>query len=290
MTVGDPIIFNCRFRDTEGNAVVPFDDVGLNKDGTVGIDTDDYQAPSIYPTDRVNSNQAWVVIMPHVYLEQDPDLEPVGTYLGLKIFDWSPSLGTAIEHNNEEGATFDPVVDLVPAARFTYDPVNVYPWYKDGVIEVLYTFGTFAPQQGFVVADFGTLSLALQQTEYRTRGFEAYVGLNFASRGQLLRPREGGKNGPMLGKTRRVDQFAVHAHRTGFIQFADNFDAMDIKYLVNPGDPATDECGRRPLYSGVYHSTLRTSYSFDNMIAWEQPRPAPGTILSVGGFMTVSDR
>jgi hypothetical protein len=293
--IGDSQLFNGRFRDASATALVPFADAGFDRFGDRNSAADDYFNPSVYPTDPDDALKPWLIFFPKVYYSDDT-VDPTGTYMGLRVFQWSPVTGTATQLENLEGSLFDMNAQLgVANANNLMQDVTVQWDRSTGRIEFLmwYNSGSVPVSPRAIVAGFGTLTVALDgliQQQALNRGFDAVVGLNYSSRGQILRPQEGGRNGPMLGKTRRIDQFAVHTHRTGQIQFGTNFEDMTPNFLTHPGDDATDDSGRRPLFSGVYEGALNARYDFDSMIAWEQPRPAPGTILSIGGFLKVSDR
>lgn len=112
------------------------------------------------------------------------------------------------------------------------------------------------------------------------------IGRNYVWRGQGLRPDpDTVSGGSALGKTRRVDQFAVFVNRTASLRVGVNFDEMVTQYFNNPAAN-----GVRPLFTGVKHGTVKASYDFDNGLAFEQDRPGPGMVVSVNSFLTVNDR
>lgn len=112
------------------------------------------------------------------------------------------------------------------------------------------------------------------------------VGINIVARGQLLPPQAGPQNGVgTVGKVRRVDQFAMLVSRCSWFRVGPDFTTMDDQ---NMQDVDTD--GKRPLFSGTVQGGVSSTYDFENMIAWEQNRPGPGTFLAVAGFVTTQDR
>jgi hypothetical protein len=295
-TISSPEFFNCRWRDDTANAVIPFADTGKDKTGATGDFQDDYLCPSVFPTDPDDPLKPWMVFFPRQYYNR-PDLDDSGTFMGVRIFQWSPVSGTAIEVGYKEGSLFDITVEL-GVSKYTNNPasINVH-WDRttDAIqLQILY-FGTVPAGDRFVISDFGTLAVdvtdnseALVQQNATTRGFDAVIGVNFRSNFQLLRPQQGSQTGPDLGKNRYLDQFATQVHRTGPYLVGTEFDTMDAILAQT----ATEASGRRPLFSGVHRDNVSDNTEnnqFDGQLALSQDRPGPGSFLAVGVFKSTQD-
>lgn len=125
--------------------------------------------------------------------------------------------------------------------------------------------------------------------------FPAVVGGSFTSQGQLVRPvaegETGARNGPALGKTRRVHQYSMLLSNTQGIQAGMSFTGTPPMYAVDL--LATDKTTPLPktaLFSGVAWGNVDADYDFDNMFAWQVNRPYPCTVLAVSNFVHTQDR
>lgn len=123
--------------------------------------------------------------------------------------------------------------------------------------------------------------------------FPALGGFSYVSQGQTLRPLSaedsGARNGPALGKTRRLHQYAALLAQTQGISFGTNFtDQINLTTLAAyEGGPATTA---DTLYNGVIWDTVADDYGYDGMLCWQVTRPLPATVLSVESFLHTQDR
>lgn len=117
------------------------------------------------------------------------------------------------------------------------------------------------------------------------------IGISFSSTGQLLRPDygiDGGQRaGPAFGKKRRNHWYAMSIDNGFNIEVGVNFTNMYPVKLQSAGGVAL---AAPSLYSGTMSDTLNDDYSWDGMIAWRIKRQYPGTITSVGGFISTQDK
>ncbi len=294
-TITSPEFFNCRWRDSSSTAMIPFADAGKDKTGAVDDFQDDYLCPSVFPTDTTDALKPWMVFFPRQYYNR-PDLEDSGTFMGVRIFQWSPVSGTATELDYKEGSLFDITTEL-GVSKYTNNPASIYVHWNQTTnaiqLQILY-FGTVPAADRFVITDFGSLTVDVgaggdaRKLEALNRGFDAVIGLNYVSQGQLLRPQDGSAGGPDLAKTRRVDQIGMILHRTGPFRIGTEFGTGNME-SVTPSE-VVEETGQRPLFTGVFHDTVPDDYSFDGQIAFEINRPGPGSFLAIGGFRNTQDR
>lgn len=296
-SVSSAELLNCRFRDTEANAILPFDDAGFNSLDVRDSSADDYWNPSVYPTDPTNHLKPWLIFYPKSYYSADT-IDTEGTFLDIRVFQWSPVSGTATELEHLEGVLFNintefavsNVQNLMQNVLVAWDQVS-------GEIEVLIDYNKAANPlpTTTTISSFGTLivdvaddSTDIRRQEALNRGFDAIVGLNYRSKFQLLRPQNGSQAGPDLGKHRQLDQFATQVHRTGPYRVGTEFDWMDD--IV--AETSVEASGRRPLFSGVFRGTVSDNTEdtqYDGELAISQDRPGPGTFLAVGVFKNTQD-
>lgn len=253
----------------------PFTESGFNFDDTVGSTGDDYSNPSVFPTDMDDVTKPWLIFFPFIYASENRP-----NYSRLKVYEWDPKTLKARLMGDEKGKLFKLNNESNPDINVgTTDTMKNISIHWDRETDIVYFAinyqGTNSLKNRVVVAKFGTFHYTAKAD------FDPVVagaGLNFFARAQLLRPivQTSDEN---LGTTRRIEQFAVRFRRTGTIEFGVRFDEMDKYYLNNPAAN-----GIRPLFSGDYEDTLRSTYDYDNMLAWQQRRPGPSTILSVAGF------
>jgi hypothetical protein len=117
------------------------------------------------------------------------------------------------------------------------------------------------------------------------------VGFTYTSQGQIVRPmtpqESGARNGPALGKKRKVNAFAALVVNTAGLYFGTSFSKLNIANFRSPGG---NPFASNALYSGVYWNTLQDDYSFDGMICWQSTRPYPATIAAIEGFIHTQDK
>ena len=119
----------------------------------------------------------------------------------------------------------------------------------------------------------------------------AVIGLNYRSRGQLLRPampqQAGTQNGPAVGKKRRNHQMVAILSDTQGISFGTTFDNLRPAIFETPG---LSPVSKLELFSGVFQGPVDDIYSYDGMLAWEISRPYPATVCALGGFLQTQDK
>lgn len=119
-----------------------------------------------------------------------------------------------------------------------------------------------------------------------------FIGYSYTSQGQLLRPEEGGENGPAIGKKRRVDQYSAQLHRTFGMSFGTDFTHLTAMEPVNLADSLNNSVALSltPLHSLMFTDSIDDDMSFEGQICWQQTRPFPGTVLSMSGFLSTFDK
>jgi hypothetical protein len=275
-------VMNCRFVDENGVDVMPFSDVGLNSAGETGSDLDDYMNPSVYPTDLTDLTKPWLIFWPKLFRSDD-----AGDKIVLRVFEWDPYALKGVQLSVDTIELYDMQTDLgVGSDTFANDVFMVW----DRETSTLYAalqYDTSPVNQRMVFARAGTYAVETKTLELTGEGFDAIIGLNMPAKAQLLRPDEnaGTRNGPALGKLRRIEQFAALVNRSGPMKFGTDFTNSYVHVFTEPASN-----GSRPLFSGVYHDTLESKTDFDNEITIEQDTPAPGTILAMAGFISSEDR
>ncbi len=119
------------------------------------------------------------------------------------------------------------------------------------------------------------------------------VGFTYTSQGQILRPDtvDQGKSptGPGPAKMRRNHQFGVLLEGTQGISFGTNFTAAKM-HAANFKSPGGTAYTKLQLFNGVYWDTIEDSWGFDGMLCWQVSRPYPAAVVSISGFMNMSDR
>lgn len=146
-------------------------------------------------------------------------------------------------------------------------------------------------------AYFGGMQSSSFQGNTPPNTFPAIVGGSYTSQGQLVRPvaegETGARNGPALGKTRRVHQYSMLLNNAQGVSAG-----MDLstppKTPIYPVDllaaDKTTPLPKTTLFSGVAWGNLDADYDFDNMFAWQVTRPYPCTVLAVSNFLHTMDR
>lgn len=294
-TLGSPEIMNCRIRDKNALPVVPFEDAGKNHLGDFTDDADDYMNPYFFPSDPDDPSKPWMVFWPKIYFSSET-IDDTGTYITMRVFQWDPLGRVMTQMENLEGSLFDVFDETseVNAGNEVTD-IGVHWTNAEGKIYIYlrYAHGASPLAGSSIVSHFGTFTVDFSEgstdivtREITTRGFDAVVGLNYASQAQLLRPENGTKAGPDLAKTRRIDQVGMIMHRTGPFRLGTDFVTMDSH---TPSEELL-ETGQRPLFTGIFHDSVADDYGYDGQIAWKMDRPGPGSFLAVGGFRNTQDR
>lgn len=113
------------------------------------------------------------------------------------------------------------------------------------------------------------------------------LGYAYDSKAQMLRIDAGAADGTAIGKTRRTHRVGFMFHRSlGFV-IGENFTNMKPIFFRTTSDPLSRAV---PLFSGIKSVEFSSTYDFENMIAWKQSQPLPGTILAVMPQMVTQDR
>ncbi len=163
-------------------------------------------------------------------------------------------------------------------------------WDRDNFEMTILTRTAEGGAQAFITAKLGTFT-PTAEAGIPADHVEAVIGCNYSSRAQLLRPNAnlGERDGAALGDLRRIDQYAILTYKAGPILIGTDFDtnyqvSYDATLLPD------DSFGRAPLLSGVFNGHLEGTHDFDNLIAWEQTRPLPGTINVIAGYSNTGSR
>ena len=121
--------------------------------------------------------------------------------------------------------------------------------------------------------------------------FPSNIGLNFTSRGQILRPDfendAGPRNGPAFGKKRRLHQYAVELYRSRSIKFGSDFTNM---YPIKLESAGGTTISAPALFNGIATDVISCDYDFKGQLAWECARPYPAVIVSLGGYISLADK
>lgn len=265
---------------------LPFADVGLNKDNTTGVAGDDYLAPTPMISDAMDLTSNRYFLWPRVYYGQSPDLEPIGSYVTVRVFEWDVNAGSATLVTEGEGPWFDPVVDLgySESGRYTSNPKTIitYGLGTEVFLAGLFTGVNSSVGDRWVFGKFGDMDSGVVDFDLTS----VAVGFGYRSRAQLLRPEGGAATGLASGKKRRIDQGAFLVYRTGAFDAGTSFDHLFEVPVRVEGETAF----RTPLFSGYINASLGDTHSFDGMIAFEQTRPVPGNFVAIAGMNKVQDR
>jgi hypothetical protein len=161
IALGTVQILNTSFVDESGAAMVPFSDAGKNKDGTTGVDSDDWLNPSVQLLTEQGAAGLTLILFPRVYYDETPDLDPVGSYAKVAAYIWNPFSAIATLYVVDDGATYDPVVDI-GVGRYTNNAAGQVPWF-DEFARKLYTLQRFenpsTVSQRAIVSELGTMTI-----------------------------------------------------------------------------------------------------------------------------------
>jgi hypothetical protein len=119
------------------------------------------------------------------------------------------------------------------------------------------------------------------------------VGFTYNSDFQIVRPmtpqESGARNGPALGKRRRVMQFGALLEGTVAISFGTSFSKLSPA-LFKTTPTAGQALATGALFDGVYWDTITDEWSLDGMICGRISRPYSATIVALEGFIETSDK
>jgi hypothetical protein len=119
------------------------------------------------------------------------------------------------------------------------------------------------------------------------------VGFTYNSDFQIVRPmtpqESGARNGPALGKRRRVMQFGALLETTVAISMGTSFTKLNPALFKATPTAGTPLATGVP-FNGVYWDTLTDEWSFDGMICGRISRPYSANIVALEGFIETSDK
>lgn len=159
--------------------------------------------------------------------------------------------------------------------------------------------GDFAVTDGSIFVPFGDGVSAGTGSGLFTLAFAAaandaaqiVVGFTYTSDGQIVRPmlpaESGARNGPALGKTRRVQMASVLVTNSAGMSIG-----TDFAKLYPMQFKAASQQNLQPLdvANGVYWDSIRDDNSFDGMLCWRVNRPLPAIVAAVEAFLHTQDR
>lgn len=179
--------------------------------------------------------------------------------------------------------------------------INIYGvWHLNGKTATVFAGGVdagdWAVANGAVFVPFypgGGQTNALFTSAF-VSGFSGampvVVGFTYTSQGQLVRPdgpELGARNGPGVGKIRRIQKFVANLVNTLGMSFGTRFAKMEpIIPKTTGGTPLAGNA----MYTGLYKDNVSDdAEAFASQLAWQQTRPFPGTIASLTGFGNTAD-
>jgi hypothetical protein len=130
------------------------------------------------------------------------------------------------------------------------------------------------------------------------------VGFTYNSDGQLVRPQSpqdtGARNGPSLGKKRRVQQAAAQLSNVGVLSNSSSELALSFgtsftnlrPAIVNYSSTSSQTGSIAPLqaFNGIWFDTIQDESSFDGMVCWRVSRPLPANIVALECFLQTQDK
>ena len=118
----------------------------------------------------------------------------------------------------------------------------------------------------------------------------AVFGFPYLSQGQMLRPIEGGQNGPAFAKIRRAARMGLMVSYAHVVSIGSDFgDTLHSLPLSVNGNKDVSEPAANQLVSGIFRDSVDADYDYDGMLTWQFTDPYPGAILAAGGFAEVVD-
>lgn len=137
----------------------------------------------------------------------------------------------------------------------------------------------------------GTAAFPGQVTYTQSGAVPVVIGFTYTSQGQVIRPlapdATGARNGPALGKHRRVHRYAMLCANVQGLHVGTDFTKLNIALFTTPGGTAMNVT---QLKTGTHSQTLTDRESYDGMVAWQITRPYPATVAAVEAFMHTEDR
>jgi len=172
-------------------------------------------------------------------------------------------------------------------------------WYLNGKTVSVYASGLdcgdYTVSNGSVTVPFGDGVAAgtgggLFTLAYFSANPQIVVGFTYTSQGQIVRallPAESGaRNGPALGKKRRVHKYSLLVSNTAGLSIGSNFSKL-FPVLFKSVANVAQQAGQ--FFTGVYHDTIKDDFSYDGMTCWQTTRPFPAIISAVESFLQTQD-
>lgn len=121
-------VWNDKFKHSNGNSAVPFDDASETLAGVLDY-ASDYQNPDVYYDAKLND---MIMVWPKVYRQQ-VDLAPVGSYLKFMILEWDWFREEGRVKITNSSTWFDPVADggATEDHRFLNVPRNLWMYFDE---------------------------------------------------------------------------------------------------------------------------------------------------------------
>jgi hypothetical protein len=199
-----------------------------------------------------------------------------------------------------DDAVVPETIVLTPAQLAPYGGVQLTGlWYLNGKTISVFAggldCGDFTVANGSITVPFGDGIAAGTGSGLFTLAFLSanpliVAGFTYTSQGQIVRPalpaESGARNGPALGKLRRVQKYALLVAKTAGLSIGTVFSKLfPVLFKTVTNTPQ----GANQFFSGVYKDTLQDDYSYDGMVAWQVSRPLPAVISSIGAFIHTQD-
>jgi hypothetical protein len=161
------------------------------------------------------------------------------------------------------------------------------------------TFTDFLVTNGSAFVPFGdSISAGPGQGQFTQVFFaglslgQIVAGFTYNSDGQHVRKNEpaetGVRNGPALGKLRRVHRYAMLLSNTKGLSVGATFAKM-YPALFRLADGKT-AIGTLDTFSGIHQDALKCDFDYDGMMCWRVSRPFPATIAAIAGNVAASDQ
>ena len=154
---------NSLFKDTDGSTdLIPWSDVGLQRDGSTGDEEDAYACPSVH---RDPSNNKWICMFPRIYSIATTSLYTSGSYAKLIFFEWNPSTQIATKTAEGEGPTFVPGTDVSGSLYTTTVAIQIPGLAGSQVYFAMRMSGSSSSvSTRWVVSEFGTYTAGALDT------------------------------------------------------------------------------------------------------------------------------
>lgn len=264
----------------------------------------------VYTTDAVTNKYYWLKINSATATIIWKTADASGTTPG-SLIDWSqmrPANGVLNYFTNGYWRSLNTSTGALTATAFTgggvidtggagqWDWVDkraiIAPTTTAGLTGSIARLGTYATNNNSWTGVWSYL--ALGTPAHYSFSLPATIGVNYTSKGQLLKPdfgyESGARNGPGFGKIRRHHWYGATMVRSQTFQIGTDpagtlYDVPMLDYTTNQVSSPSPA-----LYSGTVSQTLQDGYSFDNSIYWQVSRPTPLTISAMGGFLETQDK